>query len=92
MTNTDCTGGSDPLEWEPIQLLNPPGYSVSVIKVISRLIIAHYLQPIYFTQLNCVSANQVKACFVLYYQILFYSNTLMTYLVTECIALHEFIR
>lgn len=46
MTNTDCTGGSDPLEWEPLRLLNPPGYSVSVIKVISRLIMAHYLQPI----------------------------------------------
>lgn len=61
MTNTDYTGGSDPLEWEPIRLLNPPGYSVSVIKVISRLIIAHYVEPIYFTQFNCVGANQAKS-------------------------------
>lgn len=61
MTNTDCTGGSDPLELETIRLLNPPGYSVSVIKVISRLIMAHYLRPINVSQFNCVSANQVKA-------------------------------
>lgn len=83
MTNTDCTGGSDPLEWEPIRLLNPPGYSVSVIKVISRLIIALYLQPIHFTQFNCVRANQPKVC--LYYLILFIINALLIYLVTALI-------
>ena len=69
MTYTDYNGGSDPPEWEPLQILNPGGDSVSVIEVINELIIALYLQPIYLAQFNFVRPNQAKDSFSLYYSI-----------------------
>lgn len=58
MTNTACTDRGVGT------LLNPPGSSVFVIKVISGLIIALDSQPMCSTSFNCVSANQVKGLVV----------------------------